>query len=573
MRIDDIPAAYRLPPVIIVVISWFCLASSPVMAESAEKMFERARDLAKEEDYEEAAQAMIDFQEEHPEDNRVPHAQFLVGHYEHQRNYLNTALKEYQYVLDDFPENIYAAKAMHKMADIYDHKEQYEDAIDILDRCAEEFEDTPEGLHALRRMGDIYHKTGDSETATETYQQLIQTNYDWINKQSDGQQEKQIHEDIRHGVMYVADRAIEDEDYETAKKAYLALPDMWERVRKTIDLYYMQEKFGEIHAVVNDMSDENYWQAQNMLLSFYVKKQSTYGIKRLIGELTAEHEDNKKLTELLSPLKSKIEEFDPDDQREILEAVANRYRPLRREYEFAICDLLKESEPEYLERFIVTYEEGDDVEQVKRWKGIYFELEGQLDRAHEEYNRIKDEAQAHFYIAESYHGEYAEEGGNVDRDRAIEEYVEIRQAFYNTEMTCEAYWRIANLRNEQGQKDEAVEVLTELEERFTGQQQWQVKARMQIADWLRKWEEYEDAIDSYRMVDNRYPKTKQQKEAVYRIGLCYEEMGNEEEAIETFLECVGRFDMSKVQSRAETRLEDKYDIPDLLIRDRAKEKE
>lgn len=553
-------------------ISLFVLSATATLAESRDRMFERARNLAKEEDYKDAIQAMLDFQEEYPHDKRIPQSQYLIGRYEHKRNYLNAALKEYDYVVEDHPDSIYAARAMHKMADIYVHKEEYAEAVDILDKCATEFEDTPDGVHAMRRIGDVHDKADQTNRALDAFDKLIKRNHERLKEDADKSARRQINKDIKRGVMYIAKDAIDKEDYDRANEAYQALPDMWERVRRMIELLYMQEKFDKIHDIVDDMSDENYWQAQGLLMNFYIRRESSHGIKRLIRELTQEHDQSQRLTELFKPLEKELKDFPDEDREDIYELISTRYRPLRREFEFAICELVREEDPDYLERFITTYENGDDVEQCKRWRGIYFELQGERERAQKEYERMADTPRAHFYIAESHHGEYAREGGNVDRLMAIKEYMEIRKAFYDTEKTCEAYWRIAKLQRKMDDRDKAIDTLEELEQRFTGQEDWQVKARMRIANWLRKWERYEEAIDNYRLVDRRYPDTKEQRKAVYRIGLCHEKMGNKEKAIEAFHECVGRFDMTEVQSRAETRLEDKYEIPDLLIKDRAKEK-
>jgi tetratricopeptide (TPR) repeat protein len=106
-----------------------------------------------------------------------------------------------------------------------------------------------------------------------------------------------------------------------------------------------------------------------------------------------------------------------------------------------------------------------------------------------------------------------------------------------------------------------------------GQPDWQVKALMQIADWYRAWGQFDQAIRSYRQVDRRYPDTPQQRSAVYRIGLCHEELKERDKAIQAFLECIRRFDKTRIQSRAHTRLEVKYEIPDLMIRDMAAEQE
>lgn len=562
----------HLAPALLVVTIGLVLCG-PARAESADAMFARGIKLAEKGHYKEAAQAMVNFQEQYPGDDRVARAQYLVGFYHHKRNYLNTALKEYNYVLKDFPRTTYAAHAHHRIADIRIHMEQYEKAAEILDALAEKFKGTFQAFHALRRLGDLYLRMSNEQMAVATFQRLVDYNVLQLMENRPPGEKKQIDEDIHRGVMFLANRAIRNEDYAAARKAYQRLPDMWEKVRLMIDLLYRQEKFGEIHDLVNQMEDRNYWQAQGILLEYYLKRGSAHGLKTLVRDLTEEHQKNEKLTGLLSQLKTGMEEFSDRDKRSIYELVATRYRPLRREFEYLVCDLVREEDADVLRRFIITYENGEDVEQVKRWRGIYFELQGERRRAAEQYREMKDEARGHLYAAETYHGEYARKGGNLDRDRAIGEYKEIRRRFYDTETTCIAYWRTAQIQAEMGQKTEAIATLEELEQRFMGQPDWQVKARMQIADWHRDWGRYEEAIRAYRQVDRRYPDTQQQRLAVYRIGLCHEQLKEKDKAIQAFLECIRRFDKTKIQSRAHTRLEVKYEIPDLMIRDMAAEQE
>jgi TolA-binding protein len=516
---------------------------------------------------------MLAFQEQYPGDDRVPRAQYLVGLYQHKRNYLNTALKEYDYVLKDFPRTIYAAHARHRIADIHIHMEQFEKAAETLDTLAEKFKGSVEAFHALRRLGDLYLRMNNEQKAVETFQRLIDYNVLQLLQDSPRAEHKQIDQDIHRGVMFLANRAIKNENYAAARAAYQRLPDMWEKVRLMIDLLYRQEKFGEIHDLVNQMKDQNYWKAQGILLAYFLKRGSTQGIKNVVRNVTEEHEKSKKLTGLLAQLKDGMEEFSDSDKRSVYELVATRYRPLRRDFEYLVCDLVKEEDPKVLQRFIITYQDGEDVEQVKRWRGIYFERAGERRRAEEQYKEMKEEAQGHLYIAETYHGEYAREGGNVDLEKAVQEYLQIRRRFYDTETTCTAYWRTAQIQVKMGQKKEAIETLEELEQRFMGQPDWQVRARMQIADWHRAWGRHEEAIRSYRQVDRRYPDTQQQRLALYRIGLCHEELKEKDKAIQAFLECIRRFDKTRIQSRAHTRLEVKYEIPDLMIRDMAAEQE
>lgn len=563
----------NLAIMLVVCLLALAMMSPTVLAESADAMFGRGIKLANKGHFEEAIQAMLDFQEKYPGDNRAPRAQYLVGTYQQKRNYLNNARKEFGYVLKDYPNTIYAARARHRIADIQIHMERYEKAAETLDECATKFKGNPEAFHALRRLGDLYLRMNEGQMAVKAFERLIAYNVLDLMEGRPGEVQKQIDQDIHRGVMFLAERAIKNENYAAARKAYGRLPDMWEKVRLMIDLLYRQEKFGEIHDLVNQMKDENYWQAQGILMEFYRKRGSVHGLKTLVRELCDKHEKSEKLTGLLSQLKTDMDEFSDKELRGIYEVVATQYRPLRREFEYEVCNLVWEEDPEVLRRFIVTYQNGEDVEQCKRWRGIYFELQGERKRAQEQYEEMKDEAQAHFYIAETYHGEYARKAGNVDRLRAIQEYMQIRKRFYDTESTCRAYWRIAQLYVEEGDRKKGIDMLEELEQRFVGQQGWRVRARMQIADWHRGWKQYDRAIDAYRQVDRRYPDTHQQRLAVYRIGLCHEELGERDKAIHAFLECIRRFHKTKIQSKAHTRLEVKYEIPDLMIRDMAEEQE
>jgi len=540
---------------------------STAFAESAREMFERAQGLAGKKLYAEAVEVMLDFQTKFPDDRRVPEAQFLVGRYQHQRNYLNAALKEYKFVIQDFPRTIYAAQAYRHVAEICVHMEDYEKAAESLETLSKKFEGSLNAFHGLRELGEVYLRMKDEDQAVGAFSRLIQYNVIKMLNRNPREMHGKINADIRRGVFFLANRAIEAKDYDAAAQAYTRLPEMWEKVRLMIDLLYRQDKLGEIHDLVRSMEGKDYWKAQNILLEFYCRRQATQGLLVLIRKVTEEHEQCDELTALFKHFLAASRRMENEKKRMLFELVATRYRPVRREFEYAICGMVQREEPDTLNQFIATYEKGTDVEQCKRWRGVYFEGQKDRERAQEEYWRMTDKAAAHFYVAESYHGEYARAAKNVDLPGAVKEYMEIRKRFYNTEKTCEAYWRMGHLYAEMGKKEDAVKTLTELEKRFVGQPDWQVKARYQIAEWERGWKQYKEAIMSYRSVDRGYPKTGQQQWAVYNIGLCYEGLNDKDKAVRAFMECIRRFPQTKVQSDAHTRLEVKYKIPDLQIHD------
>ncbi len=559
-----------------------------LMADTADDMFDRAKTLSENGDYKEAIQTLLDFQEKFPKDERVPRAQYLMGRYQHKRNYLNNAIKEYKYVIQDFPDTLYAAAARHRMADIYVHRQTYAKAAKVLEECAEEFKGTAAGFHALRRLGDTYlrmnkkKKKDAPQKAVDAFQRMLKYNVLQLMDNDKGPGKKRDREigfvsnvdsDIHRAVMYLADRAIKKEKYEKAQKIYGHLPDMWEKVRLIIDLLYRQKKFGQIHNLVQKMEDENYWHAQSILMNFFLKEKSAHGLKMQIRDVCEDHDQHPKLTALLQNLLEDMDHFADQKRVDVYEVAATKYRPLRRELEYKICELVKEERPDILRSFILTYAKGQDVEQVKRWRGIYLELAKQRKKAQKQYREMEDKAQGHLYIAESYHGEYAQEAGMVDLKKALQEYMKIRKKYYGPETTAQAYWERAQLFKELGEKKKAIAELKELERRFATLPEWQKRAGLEIGDFYRGWGQYKKAIDAYRKVDRNYPDSRTQRIAVYRIGQCYERLGQKEKAIEIFLECIRRFEGSGIQSRAHTRLEVKYEIPDLIIQDRVKEQE
>ncbi|MFP4028076.1 MAG: tetratricopeptide repeat protein [Candidatus Brocadiia bacterium] len=554
----------------------FCFSRAGVLgAESADRMFERGERLARNKEYSAAIQAMLDFQTKHPDDKRVPQAQFLVGRYQQQRNYLNTAVKEYEMLFEDFPETKYAGRAHWHMADIYVHKEQFEKAAEVLEELAEDFKGSYEAFHGLRKLGEVCLKMKNKEKAEEAFKRMIGYNAVEMMENNSKTIANQIDQDIHRGVLFVAERAIKEKNYETARYAYSRLADKWEKVRLLIDLLYRQDKLGEIHDLIREMEDKDYWKAQNILFEFYVRRESMRGLRNLIRVLTNKYEKNENLTELFKQVPKSIRKFSEEDKRTVYDLIATRYRPLRRMFEFEVCKLesVRRQEPGTLKRFILTYNKGKDVEQCKRWRAIYLELHKKRKEAIEQYWDMENKEEAHFYVAESYHGEFARRANNVDRAAAIVEYMKIRKHFYSTEATCRAYWQIGQLYADGGNKKKAVETLEELEKRFVGQPNWQVRARFQIAEWYRHWKKYEDAIQNYRRVAKQYPNTHQQRRAIYNIGLCWEQLGEKEMAVRSFLECIRRFEKTRVQSEAHSRLEVKYKVPDLQIRDMAKDKD
>jgi len=553
-------------------------------AESADELYERGKRLGELEKYAEAIEVLLDFQTNYEDDKRVAEAQYLIGRYQHLRNYLNNAIEEYSYVVEDFPKTIYAAYSYGYLADIHVHMEEYEKAAEALETLAKDFDGSREAFHGLRKLGDVYLMMRDRALKEEegnaqefedkgvgAFKRLIAYDAAKLLRESNHQQRSRVDSDIRRGVFFLAHHALkgEEKDYEAARYAYSRLPYMWEKVKLLIELLFMQDKIGEIHDLIRDMEGKDYWRAQNMLLEFYVKRKVLRGMKLMVKELTSEKPASNNLTALLRRFDEAGRVFGVEARRDLLQLIATRYRPLRREFEFKICEIDSGAHPSTLERFILTYEKGGDVEMCKVWRGQYFERRKDRERAQKEYWRMESKPRAHFCVAETYHGHIARSVGNADLRLAIKEYMEIRKRFYDTQSTCEAYWRMAHLHAELNEKDKAIAVLAEMEKRFVGQPRWQVRARFQIAEWQRAWRRYQDAIESYRMVDKRYPATYEQQQSVFNIGLCWEGLNDKEKAIRSFVECIKRFDQTAIQSQAHSRLEVKYKFPDLMIRDMA----
>jgi len=559
------------------------IASAVFAAESADVLFERGKRLGELKKYAEAIEVLLDLQANYDKDERVPQAQYMIARYQHARNYLNNALKEYQYVVDDFSKTIYAAYSYGYMADICVHMEEYDKAAEALETLAKDFHENREAFYGLRKLGEVYllwqskaAKENDpdaqefEEKAVKSFKRLIAYDAAELRKNCHHEQRARVDADIRRGVYFLAGRAIKAKEYDEAKYAYSRLPFMWEKIEKLIELLFMQDKIGEIHDLIRDMEGKHYWRAQHMLLEFYVKRKVLRGLKIMIKELTGEQKQSNELNSLLRRFDPATgSAFNDEVRRELFQMIATRYRPLRREFEFKICKIDSGTHPSTLERFILTYEKGGDVETCKQWRGAFFEGKKERKKAQKEYWRMVNKCRAHFFVAETYHGHIARAVGNADLRLAIKEYMEIRKRFYDTQNTCEAYWRMAHLHAELNEKDRAIAVLNEMEKRFVGQPRWQTRARFQIAEWQRVWRRYHDAIESYRMVDARYPGTNEQKESIYNIGLCWEGLSEKEKAIRAFLECIKRFKQTTVQSRAHSRLEVKYRIPDLMIRDMA----
>ncbi len=560
-------------PGVAVLVTALALLVATALAENADELFERAQRLAELKKYASAIEVMLDFQTKFEDDKRVPEAQYLMGRYQHLRNYLNSALEEYNYVVEDFSDTVFAARSYAYMADIYVHMEELDKAVKVLEIQAKDLHETREAFHGLRKLRAVYLDMKDEDKAVGAFKRMIEYDAAELLKRTHHQERARVDRDIHRGVFFLANRAIEQKEYEAAQYAYSRLPGLWEKVQLLIELLFKQDKIAEIHDLLRDMEGDNFWKAQHMLMDFYVKRDALRGLKIMIKQLAGERKPSDNLNRLFRRLNKHdlTRRMKAEAQREIYELVAARYRPLRREFEFKICDLVAGTSPQTLQRFILTYVKGGDVEECKRWRGIFFEMQKDRKKAHEEYWLMVDKPKAHFYVAESYHGHFASMAGNRDLRGAIKEYMEIRKRFYNTRMTCEAYWRMGHLHAELREKDKAIAVLAELEKRFVGQPRWRTRARYRIAEWQRQWKRFKDAIESYRKVDRQYPKTWEQQWSVYNVGLCWEGLKEKVKAINTFIECIRRFDQTQVQATAHNRLELKYKIPDTQIRDMVKD--
>jgi TolA-binding protein len=527
---------------------------APARAEQddrkADALFETAMATFKLGRHEDAGTKFYDFMASFPHDPRNAEAQYYVARSYHHRNYLNKAIEEYGFAIDDFPNSPYAALALHDRSECRLAARQQEQAIADKEKV-------------IRTPVQIYH--GDQNALL-----------------------RQLYENHRADVYWLAKYYLDNKRYDEAVAAYQRLPYPMEAFRRVVDVYYDLQNYDKIRELIDGLTEQNRHEGFKYLIEFYAVRKAHNQLKGIFEKLLAEKSPDEATDDLVWTTGSNFQHLGWDQWDWAMKRISDHYPRLTRraDFELAKRHWQEGGYLDDLELFVLKHRNGADVDTVLRWKGITLERTGKADEARAAYRRISNSAVGHWFVAESWHGAYAQK---KDCDAAINEYLEIRKAFYSIEWAAMAQWRVAELHRQLKHVDQAVDAYRQIVKRFGTLTQEQTfygnhpntgyvsigvprrdygpEAQLALADVLREAARYEHAILEYRTLVQKWSKTDQASVGAYRTGLCYEGLQDGETAVKVFKSVLRLYAKTSAASEAHTRLEQKYGVPDTEVTD------
>lgn len=516
-------------------------------AARADRLFETAMAAFRLERYEDSANRFYDFMAAAPHDPRNDEAQYYVGRAFMHRKYLNRAIEEFAYLIEDFPDSRYTTLGLHDRAQCYRETRQADNAIADMEQV-------------IRREVEIYHGREDAI-------------------------KRQLYENHRNSVFWLADHYLGKEQHDKAIAAYQRLPYPLEAFRHVVNVHYSLRNYDRIRELIDGLQGENRHEGFKFLIEFYGKRQAVNQMKTIFAKLLREPDPTAATDDLVWHTAENFRHISWEQWEWAMHQVSRHYprRARRADYRLAERNWRNPAYLDDLELFVIKYRTGSDVDTVLRWKGITLERQGKAEDARRTYRRLSNAGLGHWYAAETYHGSHA---GNRDLKGAIDEYIELRTAFYAMEWSAMAQWRVAELYRELGDTEQAVEAFrhvaerfssltvehgqfAELQERFfgTAKRHYGPAARLAAGDVLRDAQLHDDAEMEYRVVVVQYPKSDEAPVAAYRTALCYEARDQTDTAIQVLRNVLRRYPTSIAASDAHTHLEDTYGIPDTEVSD------
>jgi len=541
----------RAAPVLAAALCMLLLCASLNAAaddKRADELFETALGAYGLKRYEDAATKFYDFMAAAPYDPRNDQAQYYVGRSCMHRNYLNKAIEEFGYLIEDFPDSIYATLAHYYTA-------------------------------------ECYLKTRKEDKALEHYEQVVlgKVKHHW--HWSKNAMEKQRGDNHRNAVFWLAKHYLAKKEHEKAIAAYQKLPHEMEAFRYVVNVYYGLQDYDKIKELIDGLQDTNRHEAFKYMVEFYAKKKAFNQLKSIFSKLLEEKNPNNATDDLVRTTAENFRHIGWEHWDWAMGMVSKHYPRAARwaDYRLANRHWNNMQYQDQMELFVIKYRTGNDVDWVLRHKGVALEQHNKPDEARKDYKRIGNTAQGHWYIAESYHGRYCKK---KEPDEAIKEYVKLRTAFYSMEWAAMAQWRVGELYRQKKDVDKAVEAFRHVTKRFASvkieEGHWRhvlahnlgrnktwfgPDGQLALGDVLREAKRWDDAIMEYKTLVRKYPKTEQASWSAYRTALCYEGKDEPDTAIAVMKSVLRRYGKTAAASDAHTRLETKYNVADTEVSD------
>jgi len=522
-------------------------AADAADAAQADKLFETAMSAYKLERYEDAGKKFYDFMSAAPRDPRNDQAQYYAARSFMHRNYLQRALEEFGYLIEDFPDSAFATLGLHDRAQCHLKTRSRDKAIADLERT-------------IARPVEIYEHGKDP-------------------------MKRLLYENHRQDVFWLAKQYLESKQHDKAIAAYGRLPKPLEAFRYVVDVHYSLRRYERIKELIDGLRAENRHHGFKHLIEFYGRKKALNQLKSIFEKLQQEPNPTRATDDLIWTTADSFVHSGREQWDWAMRHISQHYARLARraDYELARHHWQEPAYLDELELFVIKFRTGGDVDNVLRWKGIVLERLDRGEEARKTYRRMGDAGLGHWYAAETFHGGYARK---KDFAAAAAEYAELRKAFYSMEWAAMAQWRVVAMHQTLKDVDKTVEALRHIAERFStltiaegrysklqkrflgvAKRRHGPAAQLAAGDALRAAKRFDDAEMEYRIAVRKYPKTGEAAAAAYRVALCCEGREDPETAIKVLKSVLRRYPKTPAASDAHTRLETRYNIADTDVSD------
>lgn len=483
-----------------------------------------AASVAKDTPSQELVDRLYEFMEKYPKDPRSEQVQFWVAAVQQKRKFHNEAIKEFNFVITDFPRSALVIPALRAQIESYA-------AIDRQDKVAENYAK----ILAARPL-DFAADAG----VTAAY---------------------------RDAVIFTADRHLQRKEIDAAIKLFLQLPNRTEAVTRVVQIYVSNDRLDEALAMIRRLPKEDKPLAYRLTLAAYASRPGTNNLYTLLNEVMEKEAPGAATDALILQIAGAIGAKGTDEKDKVLRYVAGKCERLRRVAQFQLCQLHKEDLARLL-TFIGDYRTGQDVETAKTLVGELHENAGNGAKAREAYWLLESKPQAHFRVAYTYYGKLAKK---KDLPAGQKELTEIVRRFYSASVSAEALSERADLEaGLMAAPDTAIATLRELLERFPREANWAIRASFRLAMLLREKRKQDDAIAVYERVIRDYAEsTSTVRRAYIEIAGCHEEKKDTLRAVAMYRMVIRKYPHTAEASQAHTVLEQRYNVPDVDVSDRS----
>lgn len=497
------------------------IAAAPAAAPDDE--FRKAEEVfSKDPPSQTVVDRLYDFMSKYPKDPRSDMLQYWVALTQQRRKYHNEAIKEFAFVLNDFPKS-------------------------------------PLRIVALKAQADSYFAIDQPDKALENFRAIVPL------KPRDFSTDPRATNAFRHAISVLADHHVRQRQLDQAVELLIQLPDQTEAVTRIVRIYLDADRYDDALAAIRRLPAEQRILAYRLTLTAYAPRAGVANLYKLLDQILDNTKPSAAVDSLLRDLAGTIGSRGDAEKDNIFGTLAQRYERLRRWAHWSLCELHRSGDVQRLITFVGDYRNGQDVEQVKTWVGEFHETAGNPDKAREAYWLLDDKPTAHLRVAETYYGSRAKK---PDLQAGRKELSEIVKRFYSPTVSAEALMRRADLETGPLKDSEAsIATLRELVDRFPQAGEYPSRALLQLGQILRRHNRPDEAIAAYEKLIVAYPSSWRMRQAWLEIAGCHEEKKDPQRAIEVFRTVLRKFPHTAEASRAHTILETRYRLPDTGVTD------